>query len=202
MNETEARAALRARQGAGARYDASAAPAQSLELARRGTAYFARLVNNLDDAALCGPSRIEGKNRRWFIASIGLQPRMFAESVGWARSAESTKVLPFPLAVDTPEIELAATLPTQALRNLFAHSEVHLNVEWRDLTDDHWQRVVRDAIGTTMTMMETPMLRAAALWRTAIDLDAGGRLADLPTAFRNTTTDIDLTRDNNEKAAR
>ncbi|MBZ9973884.1 MULTISPECIES: maleylpyruvate isomerase N-terminal domain-containing protein [unclassified Mesorhizobium] len=185
MNEAEARAELRARQGAGARYDAPGAPARSLDLARRGTAYFARLVNNLDDEALSGSSRIDEKNRRWLIASIGLQARMLAESVGWARSNTALDILPFHLTVDPAEIDLAATLPAQALRNLLAHSEVHLNVEWRDLTDDGWQLQVRDAVGNSMLITDTPLLRARALWRTALELDAGGRLADIPALLRD-----------------
>jgi maleylpyruvate isomerase len=183
MNEAEARAELRARQGAGARYDATAAPAQALDLARRGTAYFARLVNNLDDDDLHGPSRVAGRNRRWLIASIGLQARMLAESVAWARANAGRDILPFKLEADKEDIDFAATLPSQALRNLFAHSEVHLNVEWRDLTNEGWQVTVRDAKGFTMAMTQTPVTRATALWQAALDLNAGSRRADMPAAL-------------------
>jgi maleylpyruvate isomerase len=183
MNEAEARAALRARQGAGARYDATAAPADALDLARRGTAYFARLVNNLNDDELHGPSRVTGRNRRWLIASIGLQARMLAESVAWARANAGRDILPFKLEVDKEDIDLAATLPSQALRNLLAHSEIHLNVEWRDLTNEGWQVTVRDAKGVTMAITQTPVTRAAALWQTALDLNAGARRADVPAAL-------------------
>jgi maleylpyruvate isomerase len=183
MNEAEARAALRARQGAGARYDATAAPADVLDLARRGTAYFARLVNNLDDDDLHGPSHVTGRNRRWLIASIGLQARMLAESVAWARTNGGRDILPFMLEADKEDIDFAATLPSQALRNLLAHSEVHLNVEWRDLTNESWQLNVCDARGVTMAMTQTPLTRATALWQTALDLNAGGRRADVPAAL-------------------
>ncbi|WP_052210821.1 maleylpyruvate isomerase N-terminal domain-containing protein [Rhizobium rhizogenes] len=183
QHEEEARAALRARQGAGARYDAPTAPANELDWARRGTAYFARLLMNLSDGALAGPSKIAGVDRRWLVAAIGLQARMLAEAVAWVRS-NSSHHLPFDLAVDRQEIALAATLPCQALRNLFAHSEVHLNVEWRDLADDDWSGWAEDRNGKRLAVSATPKIRAIRLWNCAIQLDAGGRSSDIPGSLR------------------
>ena len=83
MNQTleEARAALRELQGRGARYDAAAAPARELDWARRGTAYFARLLNNLSDEDLDAPSALPGVSRRYleyaFIDAFGTSPSRY-----------------------------------------------------------------------------------------------------------------------------
>jgi maleylpyruvate isomerase len=176
--QEQAREALRARQGAGARYDAATAPAQDLDLARRGTAYFARILTNLSDKELYGASALRGKNRRWVVAAISLQARMIADAIACVRT--DLTQLPFAYFVDPSEIALAATLPSQALRNLFAHSEVHLNVEWRDLTDKDWESSIKDSHGWMVVVHHTPRIRAYRLWRCALQLKAGARMSDLP----------------------
>jgi maleylpyruvate isomerase len=181
MSQTleQARAALRLRQGAGARYDASDAPARELDWARHGTAYFARLLNELSDADLDAPSVLPGLTRRHVIAYIAYQARLLSEIVAWARTGQRGR---FPRAaqVSGEEVALGVTLPSRALRYLFHHSEVHLNVEWRDLSDADWSASVEDAAGRRILLRQTPETRAKALWLHAADLASGGRSADMP----------------------
>ncbi|MBW8637282.1 maleylpyruvate isomerase N-terminal domain-containing protein [Hoeflea sp. WL0058] len=178
----EAREALRQRQGDGARYDAAAAPARDLDWARRGTAYFARLLNGLGDADLDGPSSLEGRLRREIVAHVGYHARTLSEIVSSAREAQPNAE-PVPMRVDIAEVERRATQPARALRNLFAHSKVHLNVEWRDLDDAQWRAVVANGADQEIAVRDTPWLRARAIWLHAIDLGAGGRLTDAPPDF-------------------
>lgn len=173
------RAKLRERQGVGARYDAPGAPHEDLLLARRGTAYFARLLNNLDDAELDAPSAHAAASRRVIVAAIGLQARHMAEAVGWCRG-EDTAPFSLGLDLDPDNVALAATLPACALRNLFTHAEVHLNVEWRDMTDADWERTVSAKDGSLLSLRALPILRARSLWQAAFDLRSGARRADLP----------------------
>lgn len=175
----EARAALRVSQGGGARYDAEKAPARELDWARRGTAYFARLLNNLTDAELDEPSDIEGLTRRHLVALAGYQARMLAELVAWVRQGREGR-LPRPAKVGQHEIEWGMTLPSHALRHLVQHSAIHLDVEWRDLTDTDWDKSVVDQAGSELPVRETPQLRAQLLWSISTNLGAGGRLADVP----------------------
>lgn len=174
-----ARAALRARQGAGARYDAAAAPAEDLAAARLGTAYFARKLNDLTDAALWLPSLRPGWTRRRVIAEVALQARAIAQALEIATGQPTHE------HADTgPEaLDLAETLPAQALRNLAAHADVHLNVVWRDLTDAQWDVAVPGISGAA-TARETAAARARALWSGALDLGNGGRLRDVPETLR------------------
>lgn len=178
----EARAALRARQGSGARYDAPAAPARPLDWARHGTAYFSRLLNELSDSDLDASSALPGLSRRHVIAHVGYHARILSEIVAWARTGQKE---PFPkeAQVSMSDIALGASLPSRALRYLFDHSEVHLNVEWRDLNDAGWDASVEDAVGQQVALRKTPETRARALWLHAVDLGVGGRFADMPPDF-------------------
>ena len=135
--EAQARAELVARQGVGARYDAPEAPAEALRWARWGTAYLARRINELSDTQLDEPGRA-GQSRRQIIARISFQARAFSHAlegirVGIPRSWRQT------LDLFNAEIPDAEALPPHALRYLFKHSEVHLNVEWRDLPGAGWR---------------------------------------------------------------
>lgn len=178
-SDAAARADLRARQGAGARYDAPGAPAAQLAWARRGTAYFARLLNDLSPADLDGPSRMPGWSRRHLVAHVAYNARAFANMAGALRAGERAMLYPA-REMRTAEITRGATLPDRALRHLFQHAEVHLNVEWRDLTDDDWQKSGTGLDGAPLAIADTPLLRARELWLHALDLDAGARAQDIP----------------------
>lgn len=177
--EQSARDALRARQGKGARYDAPDAPHTDLLLARRGAAFFARKLGELKDEELGAPSLRKGWTRRHLIAHVGYHARTLAHLVDTARtggqppnstSKESRRA----------EIELGATLPARALRSLVHHATIHLDVEWRDLTDAQWETPLTCPDGEQITARETPHLRACEIWQCAIDLGNGGRSTDIP----------------------
>ena len=87
-----ARAALRERQGSGARHDAANAPHRELDWARRGTAYFARMLNGLSDADLDGPSAVPGSLRRVVVAHAGYHARALSEVVSRARQGVCDRV--------------------------------------------------------------------------------------------------------------
>jgi len=175
----DARAELRTRQGTGARYDSAGAPARELDWARRGTSYFARILNGLRDDEFDQPSLIPGLSRRYVITYIGYQARLFGETVGWARSHPKDR-LPFVIRLDEEEIRDHLTLPVRALRYLFEHSAIHLDVEWRDCSDADWNACPSDHSGRIIELRKTPWLRAAAIWLHALDLNSGGRLKDMP----------------------
>lgn len=171
--------ALRERQGAGARYDADAAPHGELALARRGTAYFARKLMELSDDELDAPSLLPGWSRRHLIAHVGYNARAVARLVEWARTGVETPMY----ASDSQrwdEIVLGSTLPARALRHLVEHAAVHLNVEWRDLDDAGWDALVVTAQGRTVPARETAWMRAKEVWVHAVDLASGGSFLDLP----------------------
>jgi maleylpyruvate isomerase len=175
--EQAARQALRARQGAGARYDALGAPAEDLLMARRGSAYFARKLGELSDADLDGPSRQVGVARRLLVAEVGYHARLLAHQVAGAET-------PATLAEWQAQIALGATLPARALRSLIHHAAIHLDVVWRDLRSADWDRTLMLLDGTEITVRATPVLRARLLWQAALDLGNGGRWQDVPPDLR------------------
>jgi maleylpyruvate isomerase len=175
-----AEVALRQRQGDGARYDSPSAPAQDLTWARRGTAYFARVLNGLSDNALDEPSLIPGWTRRHVTAHVAYQARHLAQLI-----EEITDAAPAPHMDDIQAaalVEEGSTLPARALRNLFYHTEVHLNVGWRDLSDTDWDRQVRFE-GKDVKLAQTPWLRARSIWIHSVDLAGNGSFLDIPPAL-------------------
>lgn len=181
--ETAARDALRARQGKGARYDAPNAPLAELLLARRGAAYFARKLGDLDNGDLSAASLREGWNRRHLVAHAGYHARAMARLVESARTGVHQEMHTSEQA-RLDEINLGATLPDRALRSLVYHATIHLDVEWRDLVDEQWETPLTLVDGTRITARDTPRLRALEIWQCAVDLGNGGRVADIPTDLK------------------
>lgn len=180
----QARAELRARQGQGARYDAPEAPAAALALARSGTAYFARKLNALSDAELYQPSKIPGQSRAHVICAVAYQARALARQ---AEAATAGAPVPPMQAGDWAELEdldLGATLPPRALRHLFDHAAVHLDVVWRDLPGPGWDAPGPDAQGRMRPLSAGAMERARLLWQAALDLGNGAHRRDLPAELR------------------
>lgn len=178
----EARLALRERQGIGARYDSDVAPKTDLTLARLGTAYFARKLNELRDAELALPSLVPGWSRRHLIAATGYQARQLARLVEAARKGFPEERLEEPEA-QIEDVDFGASLPAHALRYLFHHSQIHLNVEWRDLNAAGWQASIRTLRGDDALIRDTPQLRAEAIWQAAVNLGNGGSPRDFPPAL-------------------
>jgi maleylpyruvate isomerase len=174
--DMSARAALRVRQGAGARYDSLDAPQEDLLMARHGTACFARKLAELCDAALDADSLRAGPTRRQVIARVGYQARALAERVAAVRAGRDIQ----DVRVDEAQ---GVTLPARALRSLIHHSAIHLDVEWRDLREGQWDRILRLQDGTDLSLRQTPRLRAVRVWQAALDLGNGARLADVPAAL-------------------
>lgn len=174
-----ARAALVARQGAGARYDAANAPLDDLLLARRGTAYFARKLSELRDAELFAPTSNGARIRAETVARVSYSARrqaMALEAIRCRRDVSAPDGQDDPL----PSLDLATTLPAHALRHLFQHSQIHLNVCWRDLAAEHWDLNAPTALGTNKKVRDLPRLRASEIWHAAIDLGNGGQTTDIP----------------------
>ncbi|RRD22371.1 maleylpyruvate isomerase [Brucellaceae bacterium VT-16-1752] len=175
-----ARHALRERQGLGARYDAPEAPANDLRLARLGTAYFARRLNALSDAALYQGSAIAGWTRAHVICDVAYQARAISRQVEAATAGEPVPRFYGDEAGRVEAIQLGATLPARALRHLFDHAAVHLNVFWRDMPSPAWDVVARDADGVSRPLRSTAIERARRIWRAALELNNGARQRDLP----------------------
>lgn len=168
-------AALRARLGVGARHDAPGAPSEGLRLARHGMAFFARQLNGLSDADLGQPSRIPSWQRAHVVAHVSLEARTQALALAALRGQ-----LPEDDFGWTPDLDLTASLPTRALRHLYEHAHVHINVEWRDLTTAQWGQPVTMETGEAATASDLPLHHAALLWWGAVALNTGAAANEIP----------------------
>jgi maleylpyruvate isomerase len=164
-----------------ARHDQTTEPVllDGLLQARRGTAFFARKLNELTDADLDGDSLLPGWTRRHVVAHVGYNARAVARLVEWAATGVETPMYPS-VEVRNHEIDFGATLSPIALRNLFDHSAVHLNVEWRDLPADNWNHKVKTVQGRVVPAEETVWMRTREVWVHAVDLDNGATFKDIP----------------------
>lgn len=147
--------------------------------ARRGTAFFARKLKELGDGELSGDSLLPGWSRRHVVAHVGYNARALSRLVEWAATGVEHPMYPSPEFRDQ-EIRFGATLSPTALRNLFDHSAVHLNVEWRDLPSESWETRVRTAQGRSVPARETVWLRTREVWVHAVDLANGAGFEDIP----------------------
>lgn len=151
----------------------------ALLVARRGQAYFSRKLNELRNTELDAPSLVPGWTRRHVVAHVGFNARALTRLTEWAATGIENPMYPSREARDE-EIELGATLPAQALRNLSAHAAVHLDVEWRDLPDEAWSAQVRTAQGRLVPATETVWMRTREVWIHAVDLANGATYRDFP----------------------
>ncbi|ATF20598.1 maleylpyruvate isomerase N-terminal domain-containing protein [Phaeobacter gallaeciensis] len=153
----------RFRAGDGARSDSDLAPSGDLLLARRGTAFFARLLNDLPDPELYQDSCVPGWQRCHVVASVGLHARELANEIEAIRTG--TPVVKLSGSV-LPELREYATIPARALRHLFSHSAVHLNVVWRDLSDAEWKMSNAEKL-----ISHTPLERGKVIWEAALNIN-------------------------------
>jgi len=150
-----------------------------LLLARRGTAYFSRKLNELRDDEFDEPSGLPGWDRNHLIAHVGYNARALTHLTEWAATGVEHPMYESPEA-RREEIELGATLNPVALRNLSAHAAVHLNVEWRDLPDEAWNAEIRTAQGRVVPASATVWMRTREVWLHAVDLRNGGSFTHFP----------------------
>jgi maleylpyruvate isomerase len=151
----------------------------ALLLARRGTSHFGRKLNELREVDLDGPSRISGWSRRHVVAHAAYQARALVRLAEGAAAGVESPMYPSPAAQDEL-IAFGATLAPQALRNLFSHSAVHLDVQWRDTTPETWRNTVVLPDGGELPLADTVWFRAHEVWVHAVDLDNGARFDELP----------------------
>jgi maleylpyruvate isomerase len=181
-----AREVLRQRQGRSARYDSAESPTQALAQARFATAYFARKLNELKDAALYEPSRHTGWTRAHVVCDVAYHARALSRQIEAASAGAAIPLLYDSADVLVAELELGATLPPHAIRHLFDHSAIHLNVVWRDLSSLGWEQLAADKNAEIRSLRQTPHERAIWLWQSGLKLGNGARTQDIPPEFQST----------------
>jgi maleylpyruvate isomerase len=151
----------------------------ALQLARRGQAYYAQKVNELTSDEFDEPSRVGGWKRREVIAHVGLNARALSRLTQWAATGIRTPMYDSP-GQRNDEINAAAALDPQVLRELSDEAALHLNDQWRQLDDSQWKNEVVTAQGRVVPVSETVWMRTREVWIHAVDLDNGASFDDFP----------------------
>jgi maleylpyruvate isomerase len=155
--------------------------AERLLIARRGTDYFARRLDELSDADLEHDSMLPDWTRRHVVAHLGYNADALCRLLDWAATGIET---PMYASVEARAAEIAdgATASPAALRNQFERGVARLNEKWRDLPDAAWDAMVRNSQGQAIPAAATVWMRVREVWIHAVDLNAGARFADFPEA--------------------
>jgi maleylpyruvate isomerase len=80
-------------------------------LARRGAAFFARVLNELTDRELDTPSACDGLSRRHIVSEVSLSARAMAIAIKSVRGGLSEAEEAW-----QPNMPMTVTLPARALR--------------------------------------------------------------------------------------
>lgn len=151
-----------------------------LLLARRATSNILGLIRNMRDADFLDMTSEPGTTRAELIVALSYEARHCAAALEELRNRGSAQME----AVDNDQIRFGSTLPPQALRNLFQHSAVHLDVEWRDLPAASWFIGIKQGATPAQLLRE----RAEKLWCAAVALQLGQTQTHIPAELRFSTS--------------
>ena len=155
---------------------------------RQGTTHFLAQLDLLSDIDLQGPSRLPGWTRAHLIGHLARNADALTRLALWARTRVET-----PMYADrqqrAAEIERSALQPATLLRSDTVSTAYLLDQALDVLDEATWQTTVRSAMGREIPASEIPWMRIREVWLHAIDLDAGARIADLPTGVVDTLLD-------------
>ena len=182
MSKPTERADLVARQGHGARYDAAEAPHDLLRSARHGTSYFSRILNSLEDEALALPSQLKQYSRAEIVAFVSYSARAAAYGLEGISNHEG-------IPASFEDLASAADLPTRALRALYRHSSIHLDVTWRDLPGTAWKANSGPVTQSGTSAVYTVQQRVEVIWSASLALGHGTKLSNVP---ENATATVGL----------
>jgi maleylpyruvate isomerase len=154
---------------------------ERLQLARRGTAYFAQCVADLPDARLDDPTFLPTWSRRHVLAHVGYNAAALSRLLDWASTGVETPMYPSAEYRDN-EIAQGATLPADELRKLVEQMAFKLDEKWRNLPQPAWEAEVRTAQGRLVSAAETVWMRCREVWIHAVDFDNGAKFDEFPSA--------------------
>ncbi|WP_193043300.1 maleylpyruvate isomerase family mycothiol-dependent enzyme [Mycolicibacterium baixiangningiae] len=152
---------------------------ERLQIARRGSSYFAQQLAELSDADLDEATLLPGWTRRHLIAHVGYNAAALGRLLDWALTGTETPMYASP-EHRNQEINEGATLNGGALRNLYDHTAARLDHKWRNFPPEAWLSEVRTAQGRTVPASETLWVRTREVWIHTVDLNGNRRFGDFP----------------------
>jgi maleylpyruvate isomerase len=156
-----------------------AVPAARLELMRQGEAYFLDRLASASDEDLFGPSGLPGWSRAHVVSHFARNARALINLLDWARTGVATPMYPS-VEARSEGIEEGARQSAAVLRGEAAAASERLQAAAAAMPEDAWDGAIRTALGRETTGAEVPWMRIRESWVHAVDLDAGGSVADFP----------------------
>ncbi|WP_235916671.1 maleylpyruvate isomerase family mycothiol-dependent enzyme [Antrihabitans cavernicola] len=152
---------------------------EQLKIVRRGTAYFAQRLVELNDSDLDAPSTLPNWTRKHVVAHVGYNADALGRLLDWAETGVEN---PMYESMDERARQIAegANLGGVELRNLFNQSAARLDEQWRQLSHEGWRAEVRNAKGAAIPAADTVWMRAREVWIHAIDLGTGATFDEFP----------------------
>ncbi|MEU5398070.1 maleylpyruvate isomerase family mycothiol-dependent enzyme [Streptomyces sp. NPDC005963] len=157
-------------------------PHTTLAWMAEGTALCLRALDGLDETSYGAPSLLPGWSRKQVVAHLAGNAEALGNLVHWARTGEPTPMYSSP-EQRTATIESGGTLSGDRLTAWFTDSARTLADAMATLTEEQWSAQVVTVQGRTVPASETPWMRSREVMVHAVDLGAGVRFMDLPTAF-------------------
>jgi maleylpyruvate isomerase len=152
---------------------------KTLQWMTDGTAYLFSVVEKIPNSGLGGPSALPGWTRAHVIGHVARNAEALGRLASWARTGVESPMYESP-EQRAADIEESAAYPPSILRHDLLHTADALAREFALQDEQTWQAEVRNAQGKTIPAMELPWMRIREVWLHAVDLDSGGRMADLP----------------------
>ncbi len=146
---------------------------------RAGTAWFASVVDGLDDATLSADTRLPGWTGRHLLAHVAANATALSNLATWARTGVETPMYTS-AGQRAADIEAGATRPVSQLRAWFTETADRLAADLDVLTDRQWSAPVRTAQGRTLPASEIPWLRTREVVVHAVDIDPAGNFISVP----------------------
>jgi maleylpyruvate isomerase len=156
--------------------------AASLRWADEGTERLLRVMDQVGDDALAGPTALPCWTGRHLVAHVAANAEALRNLAHWAATGVETPMYTSPAQRDA-DIETGARRPAAELRRWAAESAGRLGSALASLTDDQWSRTVRTAQGRLVPAIEIPWLRAREVMVHSVDLDPTDGFDDLPEDF-------------------
>lgn len=150
-----------------------------LDLARQGTGHYDRVLADLADDDLNGPSLLDGWSRKHVVGHVAYNAFALTRLTDWGRTGVESRMYAS-TEQRNEEIETGATLEAADLRDLHARGVRTLDEGWDSLSADAWAARIVTAQGVDRPVSDTPWMRSREVWIHAVDLDAGATFADIP----------------------
>jgi maleylpyruvate isomerase len=146
---------------------------------RQGEAYFLDRLASVNDKDLSGPAGLPDWTRAHVVSHFARNALALVNLLDWARTGVATPMYPS-VEARSEGIEEGARQSAAVLRGEAVAASERLQATAAAMPEAAWGGEIRTALGRQTIGAEVPWMRIRENWVHAVDLDAGGTVADFP----------------------